>query len=413
MAMYYHIINHCDVELWGIPAVRRLQKVLDKAGLSQSWDESTQLAEHENVLLIDVKYLFDANVLKKLVAHEAACLHDSVDKKPVAVWVKHGLAREITANIRNNISWDDLIASVPAFSPHDLTGNYDPRLRKFDLSYVVPVKAEHRRVLENYLYDKSYKGITDLVTKWMWPLPARVVVRQCARLKITPNMVTGFGWLLTLLAGIAFYYGQFALGLAFGWVMTFLDTVDGKLARVTMQSSKIGHAMDHGLDIIHPPAWYWCWAMGLQTQALVILGFDVSTVTLLWWMFAAYVGGRIFEGLFQLAFNDISIFCWKPIDSYHRLVTARRNPCMILFTAALIFADASLGFLLIVAWTVISTLLLGLRFFYALFVRITQGPLSSWIEFSSPEQEKPSLSTRLFTGYQATKTMRTLYGRNT
>ncbi len=50
-----------------------------------------------------------------------------------------------------------------------------------------------------------------------------------------------------------------------GWLMTFLDTVDGKLARVTVTSSRLGDVLDHGLDIIHPPLWYIAWGVGLTT----------------------------------------------------------------------------------------------------------------------------------------------------
>ena len=49
--------------------------------------------------------------------------------------------------------------------------------------------------------------------------------------------------------------------------MTFLDTVDGKLARVTVTSSRVGHVLDHGVDLIHPPLWYIAWGLGLATFA--------------------------------------------------------------------------------------------------------------------------------------------------
>jgi len=45
--------------------------------------------------------------------------------------------------------------------------------------------------------------------------------------------------------------------------MTFLDTVDGKLARTTMTYSSWGNVYDHGIDLIHPPFWYWAWFIGL------------------------------------------------------------------------------------------------------------------------------------------------------
>lgn len=290
-------------------------------------------------------------------------------------------------------------------TPKELTGGYDPRLRKYDLAHVVEVTQQDKRTIENYLYDKSYKGITDLVTKWWWPLPARWVVRKCAELNITPNMVTGLGWLLTIFCGFAFYYGEFFIGLCAAWVMTFLDTVDGKLARVTLQSSKVGHVMDHGLDIVHPPIWYWCWLMGADAQEITFLNASMPAMNWMWILFAAYVGGRIFEGLFQLLFNDISIFCWRPIDSFHRLITARRNPCMIMLTLSLIITNVELGFMWVVAWSVLSTLVLAIRFLYACVVRVLSGPLESWVENIEPSVTQSSLAVRLFTGYPALKTI--------
>ena len=293
---------------------------------------------------------------------------------------------------------------MPSYTAEQLTGGFDPRLLKFDLSHVVRITKDNKKRLENYLYDKSYKGITDLVTKWLWPLPARAITRVCAAKKIKPNLVTGVGWVLTLIAGVAFYFGEFVVGLFAAWIMTFLDTVDGKLARVTLQSSKIGHAMDHGLDIIHPPIWYWCWATGLGITEISLFGFTISTMDWVWIMLVAYIAGRIFEGMFQLFFNDISIFCWKSIDSFNRLITARRNPCIILLTLSLFVFGEVWGFIWVVLWTMLSTLILAIRFIMGLKERI-KGPLSSWIESINPELNKPSLAVKLFTGYPAQKTI--------
>ena len=59
----------------------------------------------------------------------------------------------------------------------------------------------------------------------------------------------------------------------FGWqasprpgCMTFLDTVDGKLARTTLTSSKWGDIFDHGIDLVHPPFWYVAWGAGPRRQ---------------------------------------------------------------------------------------------------------------------------------------------------
>jgi phosphatidylglycerophosphate synthase len=73
---------------------------------------------------------------------------------------------------------------------------------------------------------------------------------------VTPNQVTILSIFLAIFAGLAFWDGYLVIGLLLGWVMTFLDTVDGKLARVTVSSSKIGEILDHGLDLVHPPLCY-------------------------------------------------------------------------------------------------------------------------------------------------------------
>ena len=402
--MNYHIINTCDVTLWGVTQQQRIRKVLARVGEFEECVDLKQLAANEKILLLRADYLYEANVLKKLIAQQNALLVSSCDKKsPAAAWVEASLISEATARLLKQS--EDVSNLISIVTPQELTGGYDPRLRKYDLAHVVEVTQQDKQVIENYLYDKSYKGITDLVTKWWWPLPARWFVRKCANMSITPNMVTGFGWLLTIFCGFAFYHGEFLIGLVAAWIMTFLDTVDGKLARVTLQSSKIGHVMDHGLDIVHPPIWYWCWLMGLEINEITFLNMTLPSMNWMWILFAAYVGGRVFEGLFQLFFNDISIFCWKPIDSFHRLITARRNPCMIMLTLSLIVVDAELGFMWVVAWSVLSTILLAIRFSYACIVRLLSGPLESWIETINPNIEQSNLAVKLFTGYPALKTI--------
>ena len=270
---YYHIINNTDVRLWSVPQHERIHKLMAKLNQLKPLKSLDELSSTDNILILHAEFLFDANVLSKLLGKECGVLTDSSGEIAVAAWISASQSESTIRNLGQSI---DRFAAFDVFSPSDLTGDYDPRLRKFDLSHIVKVTSQHQSKIENYLYDKSYKGITDLVTKWFWPIPARWAVRQCVALNIKPNTVTGFGWILTIFSGFAFYFGHFVLGLLSAWLMTFLDTVDGKLARVTLQSSKIGHVMDHGLDILHPPIWYWCWAVGLQIEQFSLFSIELS-----------------------------------------------------------------------------------------------------------------------------------------
>ena len=258
---------------------------------------------------------------------------------------------------------------------------YEGQLRRNDPPTLAPLTEEDCEELSSRLYGSAYKGITDLVTKFWWPKPAKRVVAWCAERDITPNMVTLTGFVLMLVAGWCFYEGAFIVGLVAGWLMTFLDTVDGKLARVTVRSSRVGHWLDHGMDIVHPPFWYWLWGLGLATPP-TLLGFDAATLYV--WLFVGYIGGRIAEALFH-SLGELSLFTWRPFDAYFRLVTGRRNPCLILLTLAAVVGAPEWGFHAVVLWTVISTGVLFVRYLQGLAVRQHSGrPLEPWM--ADPER---------------------------
>ncbi|MEO0975251.1 MAG: CDP-alcohol phosphatidyltransferase family protein, partial [Pseudomonadota bacterium] len=272
---------------------------------------------------------------------------------------------------------------------------FDGALRKVEPPLLARVEAQDRQRLESVLYGNSYKGITDFVTKWWWPRPARVVVGWFAHAGITPNMATIAGFLLMLASCWWFYEGHYLAGLVSGWIMTFLDTVDGKLARVTVQSSQFGHVLDHGMDIVHPPFWYVFWGLSLSNVGEPWWGLTLATWCTL--VVVGYVGGRVAEGLFELLGN-CSMFAWRPFDAYHRLITARRNPSLILLTGGVLAGRPDWGFYAVVLWTLASTALLTLRLLHALWVRTRLGPLRSWLADPSQAAAAHPRAFRRFSG---------------
>ena len=135
-----------------------------------------------------------------------------------------------------------------------------------------------------------------------------------------------------------FWHGHFGWGLLAAWLMTFLDTVDGKLARVTLQSSPWGNVFDHSIDLIHPPFWWWAWVVGLSAVGLPLA--DPSLV--LWVIIGGYVLQRVEEGIFGLCFK-MDMHVWQRFDSLLRLVTARRNPNLAILTVAVLLGRPDTG----------------------------------------------------------------------
>ena len=129
--------------------------------------------------------------------------------------------------------------------------------------------------------------------------------------------------MLVAVAFMLFLNGEYGWGLIAAWLMTFLDTVDGKLARTTLTSSKWGDIFDHGIDLVHPPFWYAAWAMGLATQGFAWpAAFQWSVVAVI---LGGYVMQRLIEGI-AIKWLGMEIHIWRPIDTYFREITARRNP---------------------------------------------------------------------------------------
>jgi hypothetical protein len=158
------------------------------------------------------------------------------------------------------------------------------------------------------------------------------VTRWCAKRRISPNVVTWVSLGCVLLATWLFWHGWFLTGLAFAWGMCFLDTVDGKLARCTLTSTKLGDVFDHGIDLLHPPFWYYAWFVGLGPYLAVeprlgVVGGDPR-------LHRRALAGRLFIWRY-----GIEIHTWRPVDSWFRLITARRNPnLLILMVCALLQA---------------------------------------------------------------------------
>jgi phosphatidylglycerophosphate synthase len=396
MTLYVHFINDSPVTIWGLSSRRRKLRVLRSVGVTDVVDDLTGLPDNSSALILRGDYLFDDRVIHYLVKTPDVLLkisQASIDTF-VAAHVTTGQAPE-AIDIIEGTATVDAMPGVRTETLETLSISFQQRLLKFEPPFVLPVLPETKRFLERRLFDWSYKGVTDLITKWVWPRPAQWVVGQCVRFGLRPNHVTIIGLLLVILAGVLFAYGWYGWGLLAGWLMTFLDTVDGKLARVTVTSSKFGHYFDHLIDLIHPPIWYILWGLGLGVSRFNFIGLSIDAV--FWLIVVGYAVGRLVEGAFLAWLGKFGIFCWRPIDSYFRLITARRNPCLILLTAGTLVGQPAVGLLLVAIWTVVTSVFLLCRLLMALMSQQTTGSVRSWfLDIDQTKQDQP-LAVRLFT----------------
>ena len=254
---------------------------------------------------------------------------------------------------------------------------YNQELRKRENAYLLPLRPETARAVEKASYDGAYKGVTDLLTLYLWRRPAFHLTRWAALAGLSPNAVTIAGILLCILATYLFAAGWYWAGLAAGLGFMVLDTVDGKLARCTGTSSDWGNILDHGVDLVHPPFWYWAWGYGLVFYGRPLAGPQLGLILAV--IVGFYVVQRLIEGVFIQRFKGLHIHVWERIDSRFRLITARRNPNMVILFASLLVGRPDWGLIAVAWWTVLSCLFHLVRLFQAM-ARAARGQeIRSWL----------------------------------
>ena len=356
---------------------RRLDMVVIKAA---------EAAGERDVLVVNADFVFEERVIIDLSERRlTALIAENEDGRPVVV--------AAICSGGDAARWADLIAAetpasdlpkgeVVARTVAEVSGLFNRRLRKREEAMAVKATATRRNEIERRMFKGSYKGATDIVTKFVLPEPALHATRFAAALKLSPNVITSASLILVFATIFLFMRGDFLAGAAVGWLMCFLDTVDGKLARVTLQSSKFGNIFDHGIDLIHPPFWYWAWAYGIVNATPGVSDALAQNVwTAMWVVNGGYVVNRLLEGYFVRRFK-IEIHIWRPIDYWFRHITARRNPNLLMLTICALFGAPALGLFAVMAWTIVSMVFHTERIIeaeYRAFAGKRGAPLRSWL----------------------------------
>ncbi len=344
-----HLSNPNDTPIWGMSNEERVRRLARQETAKQPIAEGMQLH-------VNLDYAFDPLLLRLAL------------KMPGTAFV-HGADPVLG-------QWADApgatvdLATGPGF--------YNEQLRKKETPFAMRLTPDTRYRIERASYSGAYKGVTDLLTKYLWPELAFHLTRLAAALKMTPNMVTAIGAIFCVLATVLFWRGEFWAGTACGFVFMVLDTVDGKLARCTITSSKWGNVFDHGIDLVHPPFWWVAWAVGLEA---VGLGLTRHSLT---WVMVAILGGyivqRLIEGLFMRMNGGMHSHIWRPFARWFRLSTARRNPNMVILVASLIAGRPDMGLVAVAWWTLFSLLVHMVQLVQMMIARARGQAITSWLE---------------------------------
>jgi phosphatidylglycerophosphate synthase len=359
-------VNDNTTPLWGMSARERLRRIAASRGMA--FDPA---AADGPVILADLRYAFDPAWIGWLATQPNTVV--TRDGVPVLAHVGPGRRAAVADAMATGAALPPELTVVPAEREE---GIFNEALRKRERPFVERLVPDSVPAIERASYVGAYKGVTDVLTKYLWPEWAFVLTRLAARIGITPNGVTAIGSLLCIVATVAFWHGWFWTGLATGLVFMVLDTVDGKLARCTITSSKLGNAWDHGVDLVHPPFWWWAWAAGCAPYGRPLD--DATFWAVMVAMLFGYVAQRLIEGAFIVRFG-MHIHVWQRFDSWFRLFTARRNPNMVILFALLLVGRPDWGIVAVAGWTMLSLVVHLVRLIQAMAAARRGRAIVSWL----------------------------------
>jgi phosphatidylglycerophosphate synthase len=306
------------------------------ASLSERLAEAARDADGEPLLALSADTVVDVRVIEHLIwANRPLAFCSGVgDERGAAMRIDEPLADAITGD-------EGLVAFAEScleqgvckeLNPDDFEG-YIRKLRRTVDPYLFRVTNEKATTkVARFLFWSNYKGATDFLTKYVFPPLVWKAVAPLAQRRVQPNTVTAVG-IVCCFASIPFFaMGWWIPGLLLAYTMSVLDSVDGKLARLTFTSSKQGDVLDHGTDVVHPPLWYFAWAWGLSGGVASSVVFQASL-----WLAALYITDRILEALFKSCTGGRSVQDFTPLDARLRTFVSRRNVNLALFTVALPF----------------------------------------------------------------------------
>jgi len=220
-------------------------------------------------------------------------------------------------------------------------GHYVPDLRLTMPPFLVRIADAHTlRRVDHLLFHRTFKGVIDAVARYGYYHLVRCTTRWLSRTAISPNLLT-----LLSIVGIwatipCFATGQIGWGILCAWVGVILDSIDGKLARLTINLSDAMGNIEHAAAM--PGLGLWFVALGWHLSQGSLLSVSSASVAC-WVLVAAFLVDKILTGAFRQIFG-YELFDARPLDAAFHLIAARRNIHLLLLSAGAVLDAVASAF---------------------------------------------------------------------
>jgi 1L-myo-inositol 1-phosphate cytidylyltransferase / CDP-L-myo-inositol myo-inositolphosphotransferase len=221
-----------------------------------------------------------------------------------------------------------------------------------------PAQREHA---ERLILDSAQKGSLDLPAWVHGPIETFLVARLC-KTAITPNQLTAFCNVVAWAAVPLFATGNLVWGTALALAVGVLDGLDGKQARVKVETSEAGK-LEHWLDTLYELAWLFALTYHFQTSGQ----FPDA-----WKYLLLFLGAEGIDGLAKLSIirrygrliDELS-----PLDRKIRFLGGRRNIYIWILAVGMLLGAPAKSFVVMVWWEAVTAVLHVIRAIWAIWIR--------------------------------------------
>jgi phosphatidylglycerophosphate synthase len=246
------------------------------------------------------------------------------------------------ADLAQEIALDTMTGQIASVDAAQQPAYVESMRRNLRPVFFPAPSPEHRLLVERFLRDATQSGVLDFPALVHAPIEKWIVSHLC-RTSITPNQITLGTGIIGLSVTLLYAFGHLWVGALLALLVGILDGVDGKLARLKVQTTRIGKG-EHLLDYFVEMSWWAALAYHFHATGQVRYAYVIwliffacdSLERLAKWSVKRRVGRSI---------DDVSRF-----DRLVRYVAGRRNIYTWLFTFCLLTGTPATGFILLCVW---------------------------------------------------------------
>jgi phosphatidylglycerophosphate synthase len=327
---------------------------------------ATTLPPDGRVLIVSAGFYYDERLLRVLA--EAQSESALIDSDPPwlakSFWEDsdiHGfgqlssallsrewlIGKDRSVSLRQEVASEAVSGRIASVDAAQQPGYVRSMRRNIRPVFFPAPSADNRALAERLLQDATQKHVLDFPAIVHAPIEDWLVLRLC-RTSITPNQITLTGAILGITVTLLYASGHLWAGVSLALLFGVWDGLDGKLARLKEQTTRLGRR-EHVIDYFIEMSWWTALAHHFQVAGQVRRAYVFLLV---------FVGADAVERLARrLAalrlgrkLDDASRF-----DRMMRYIAGRRNIYTWLFAFSLLIGMPAAGFVLLCCWGIVSS----------------------------------------------------------